>query len=99
MAKVMRALIAALHDSCGLERTSLFIRDVILTQIAEIDINDLWTIDDPVESLKTICRNEGVEEPEARIIGEAGVNTILALYRVGLFVNRKLIGQGMFLTR
>lgn len=90
----MKALIFALHESSGLERTSVFIRDFILTQIAELDINDLWNIENPIETLNTICRNEDVDLPEPRIVGDSGVNTILALYRVGLYINKKLIGLG-----
>ncbi len=92
----MKALISALHDSSGLERTSLFIRDFIVTQLAEQDVNDFWEIENPIEVLDTICSNEGVSKPEPRLVGHSGVNTILALYRVGYFVDQKLIGLGWF---
>lgn len=94
LASAFKALVSALKDSSGLERASLFIRDFVITQLAQTDINDFWTIENPIEALDTICKNEGLSKPEPRLVGEAGRNTILALFRVGIYVDKKLIGLG-----
>ena len=92
----MKALVAVVNESSGLERASLFIRDFIITQLAETDINDFWHIEDPIGMVHRICRNEGCSEPAPRLVGEAGVTTVLALYRVGLYVDKRLIGLGKY---
>lgn len=94
LTSVFKALVTALLEGSGPDRASLFIRDFVLVQLAEQNINDLWKIEDPVSTLNTICRNEGLNEPEPRLVGEAGRNTILSLYRVGLYVDKQLIGLG-----
>lgn len=94
MATVLKALLYALSQSAGIDRTALFVRDIIVTQIAEQNINELWSIEYPITVLNRICRNEGLPDAEPRLIGEAGVNTILACYRVGLYVNKQMIGLG-----
>lgn len=87
-------MIYALHEGSGGERCSLFIRDFVVTQLAQQNINDLWTIEDPISVLHKICHNEGLNEPEPRLVGEAGRNTILSCYRVGLYADKQLIGLG-----
>lgn len=94
MSRILKAVTFALSRSSGLDRAALFIRDFIITQLAENDVNNFWPIEDPVAVLNQICRNEGCSQPEARIIGHSGVSTILALYRVGLFIDKQLIGVG-----
>ncbi|XP_065204952.1 large ribosomal subunit protein mL44 [Planococcus citri] len=92
LSRVFKALISALHDTSGAERSSLFIRDFVVAQLAQTHINDLWTIEDPISALNKICQNEGISKPEPRLVGETGRNTLLACYRVGLYVDKQLIG-------
>lgn len=94
LSRILKAVTSALNQSSGLDRAALFIRDFIITQLAENDVNNFWPIEDPIAVLNQICRNEGCSQPEARIIGHSGISTILALYRVGLYVDKQLIGVG-----
>lgn len=93
-ASVLKALVAALEEGSGPDRASLFVRDFIISQLAQNDINNLWAIEDPISALKKICNNEGLSEPEPRLVGEAGRNTILSCYRIGLYIDKQLIGLG-----
>lgn len=95
LARVMKALISALNESSGLERTSLFIRDFLIIQLAETDVNDFWCVENPINTLYRICVNENCGKPEPRLVGEAGTTTVLASYRVGLYLNKQLIGLGI----
>ncbi|XP_075224653.1 mitochondrial ribosomal protein L44 [Lycorma delicatula] len=94
LAKVFKAVIASLAESSGLDRANLFVRDFIMTQLIGKNINDLWEIDDPLKLLSDILERDGRKSFEPRLIGEAGRNTILAAYQVGLYVDKKLIGIG-----
>lgn len=62
--------------------------------LAQTNVNDFWDIENPVEVLRTICRNEGSNEPEPRLVGQCAVNTLLPLYRVAFYVDKKMIGLG-----
>lgn len=81
-------------NSSGHERAFEFIRDFICTQLNQKDINDLWTIERPIELLQDICKDLKFGEPEPRLIGDAGKNTILAAYHVGIYCDKKLLGTG-----
>jgi len=95
LANTFKAIVYALVESSGLDRATLFIRDFVITQIAEQNVNDLWSIENPIGVLYQILKNEGIKEtPEPRIIGEAAMNTLLACYRVGLYLNKQMIGLG-----
>lgn len=84
----------AINASAGIERTFEFVRDFVCTQLNQKDINDLWSPDQPLEQLHELCMEKKLGEPEPRLIGEAGKNTILATYHVGIYCNRELLGTG-----
>lgn len=94
MAKSLLAVIGALEQSSGLERSFLFVRDFICTQLNQKDLLELWNIEQPEELLARICRERNLAAPEPRLLGDCGKNTVLAAYHVGLYTNKKMIGQG-----
>lgn len=56
-------------------------------------MNEYFTIEDPWSMLNDIIKKEG-GTLEPRLIGEAGRNTLLACYRVGLYVDKKMVSSG-----
>ncbi|XP_055904201.1 39S ribosomal protein L44, mitochondrial [Eupeodes corollae] len=94
MARSLLAVIGSLQESSGSEKAFSFIRDFICTQLNQKDLSELWVIEDPVEYLKSICKDLKLAEPEPRLIGEAGKNTVLAAYQVAIYSNKVQIGQG-----
>lgn len=88
------AIVGAVHESCGEARACEFIRDIVLPQLNQKDINEYWAIDNPMKLLEEICREKKLGEPEPRILGEAGINTVLASYHIGIYCNKHLIGAG-----
>lgn len=72
----------------------LFIRDFVCTQLSQKDISDIWDIERPILLLKEVCAHRRLSEPEPRLIGSAGTNTILPSYHVGVFCEHKLLGDG-----
>lgn len=94
LVKSLKAVIGALFESSGEARAFEFIRDFIITQLNQVDINEFWTIEDPVELMKEICKDKKLGEPEPRLISEIGRNTLLAAYQVGFYCNKQMIGAG-----
>lgn len=90
----LKAIIGALAESSGDERAGVFIKDFICTQLNQKDINDIWEIERPLERLEELCDSQKLGKPEPRLISEAGKNTILAAYHVGIYLNKIQIGNG-----
>lgn len=94
LAKTLKAVIGALFESSGEARAFEFIRDFVVTQLNQVDINTFWTIENPVELLKEICKDKKLGEPEPRLICDVGKNTLLAAYQIGFYCNKRMIGSG-----
>lgn len=94
LASSLKAVIGALFESSGDARTYEFIRDFIITQLNQKDVNEYWQIDSPLELLKEICKDKKLATPEPRLISDLGKNTLLAAYQIGFYSNKQLIGSG-----
>lgn len=94
MAESLKAVIAALEASSGIERAYFFVRDFICTQLNQKDILDIWNIENPEDLLKQQCMSKKLPIPEPRLLGDCGKNTVLAAYHVGLYCDKKMIGKG-----
>lgn len=98
MANVLKSITAALVESSGNERAAIFVRDFILTQIADKDLHQFWEPAEPIQLLSDILGRDNIQSPEPRLIGCSGKNTLLACFRVGLYTphNKQMVGLGMF---
>uniref|UniRef100_A0A1B6DW47 Large ribosomal subunit protein mL44 n=1 Tax=Clastoptera arizonana TaxID=38151 RepID=A0A1B6DW47_9HEMI len=94
LSNVLKAIVFALQQSSGEERANNFIRDFIITYLSGKDINELWTLSNPFLVLSNIYNRDGKAPIEPRIIAQAGRNTILAAFQIGIYSNKKLIGVG-----
>lgn len=88
------AVIGALRESRGAERTGLFLRDFLGTQLIGEDLFDLWTVVNPMGLLVEELTKRNLPLPEPRLIRSAGASTVLPLYFVGLYSDKKLLAQG-----
>ncbi|XP_025410157.1 39S ribosomal protein L44, mitochondrial [Sipha flava] len=97
MANVLKSIIAALIESSGENRAAIFVRDFILTQIADKDLLQFWDLQHPIKLLSDILARDNIQSPEPRLVGCSGKNTILACFRVGLYTphNKQIIGLGV----
>ncbi|XP_013184046.2 large ribosomal subunit protein mL44 [Amyelois transitella] len=93
LSNAFKAIVGALLKSSGEERAAHFVRDFVITQLQGKDVNEYWHIEDPWSMLCDILAKDGAT-PEPRLIGEAGKGTLLACYRVGLYVDKKIISSG-----
>ncbi|XP_059608863.1 large ribosomal subunit protein mL44 [Phlebotomus argentipes] len=94
LADTLKAIVAALEESSGIERANAFVRDFIFTQLNQKDIDEMWKVPDPLQYLTEYCSRNNLGEVEPRLIGECGKNSILAAYHVGIYCNRQLLGTG-----
>ncbi|XP_053565818.1 39S ribosomal protein L44, mitochondrial [Bombina bombina] len=92
--KTFYAVIGALLESSDPERTSLFIRDFLITQLIGKDLFDIWTVADPMSLLVEELSKRDVSLPEPRLTRQSGASTVLPLYFVGLYCDKKLIAEG-----
>ncbi|XP_030556176.1 39S ribosomal protein L44, mitochondrial [Drosophila novamexicana] len=94
LAQTLQAIIGALADSSGVERAFLFVRDFICTQLNQKDLLEIWTPEQPLQLLSEVCTQRQLGEPEPRLLGDCGKNTVLAAIQVGIYANRQLLGKG-----
>lgn len=61
-----------------------------------MDINEIWPAEEPYKILEEVCAQRNITTLEPRLIGEAGRNTILSTYHVGIYdgQSKKLLGSG-----
>ncbi|XP_034112891.1 39S ribosomal protein L44, mitochondrial [Drosophila albomicans] len=94
LANTLNAVIGALADSSGVERAFLFVRDFICTQLNQKDLLDIWTPEQPLQLLGEVCAQRKLGDPEPRLLGDCGKNTVLSAFHVGIYSNRQLLGKG-----
>lgn len=101
LANVLKSIIAALVESSGNDRAAIFVRDFIITQIADKDLHTIWEPEEPIKLFSEILARDGIQAPEPRLIGCSGKNTILACFRVGLYTShdKQMVGLGEFLIK
>lgn len=99
LAQTFLAVIGALEESQtdgNLERPYNFVRDFICTQLNQVDINEVWKIENPFDVLKQVCAKKNIKNIEPRIIGDLSKQDILACCRIGIYDSdtKKLLGTG-----
>ncbi|KAM3932409.1 large ribosomal subunit protein mL44 [Leptodactylus fuscus] len=92
--KTFFAVIGALLESSGSERTGRFLQDFVITQMIGKDLFDFWTVTDPMSLLVEQLSHRNVPLPEPRITRQSGATTVLPVYFVGLYCDKKLIAEG-----
>ncbi|XP_038053823.1 39S ribosomal protein L44, mitochondrial-like isoform X2 [Patiria miniata] len=90
----LQAIVGAIVQDTGAQKAGLFVRDFILSHLVDKDINELWPITNPMGLLVEILEREGRALPEARLLRQVGTSTIMPLYMVGVYSDKKLLGWG-----
>ncbi|NWI71673.1 RM44 protein, partial [Todus mexicanus] len=88
------AVIGALLASSGPERTGIFVRDFFIPELIGKDLFEIWEVVNPMGLLVEELARRKVSAPEPRITRQLGVRTVLPLYFVGLYCDKKLIAEG-----
>ncbi|XP_044523527.1 39S ribosomal protein L44, mitochondrial [Gracilinanus agilis] len=88
------AVIGALLQSSGPQKTSVFIRDFLITQMTGKELFEMWNVVNPMGLLVDELTKRNISAPEPRITRQSGSSTVLPLYFVGLYCEKKLIAEG-----
>ncbi|XP_060098207.1 large ribosomal subunit protein mL44 [Heteronotia binoei] len=88
------AVIGALLQSSGPQRTELFIRDFLIPQLIGKDLFELWNVVNPMGLLMEELTKRNMSAPEPRLTRQSGASTALPLYFVGLYCDKKLLAEG-----
>ncbi len=76
-------------------RAHLFVNDFLLTQLIDKDIDEIWSVKNPmgllVEELKK--RSGSQAKPVARLIWSNGMNNPTGAFIVGIYLNEKMLGK------
>ncbi|KAM5228819.1 large ribosomal subunit protein mL44 [Ctenodactylus gundi] len=88
------AVVGALLQSSGPERTALFIRDFLITQMTGKELFEMWKIVNPMGLLAEELKKRNISFPESRLTRQSGSTTAVPLYFVGLYCDKKLIAEG-----
>nr|XP_033814538.1 39S ribosomal protein L44, mitochondrial [Geotrypetes seraphini]XP_033814539.1 39S ribosomal protein L44, mitochondrial [Geotrypetes seraphini] len=88
------AVLGALLQSKGPQRTEIFIRDFLITQLIGKDLFDVWTVVNPMGLLVDELAKRNISAPEPRLTRQSGVSTVMPLYFVGLYCDKKLLAEG-----
>nr|CAG4645826.1 EOG090X0DYO [Lynceus sp. MCZ IZ 141354] len=88
--KSLKSVIAALNQSSGEDRARGFIYDFIATHLYEANLSEIWNPANPMNILQEIFKGK---ELEARLMRQNGVNSILAVYQVGIYCDKQFIGS------
>ena len=75
----------------------MLINDFLLTQLIDVDINEIWEIKNPMGLLIDECKRElkSSSKPESRLIWSNGMNNPTGVFVVGIYLDKKrLIGKG-----
>ncbi|XP_013379725.1 39S ribosomal protein L44, mitochondrial [Lingula anatina] len=93
LSKTFQAVVGALAHDQGMERAELFVQDFVLTQLIGKDINEMWSIVNPMGVLVNILQKQERGGPEPRLLFQSGQKSILSVYVVGIYSDKELIGQ------
>uniref|UniRef100_A0A8D0BPN4 Large ribosomal subunit protein mL44 n=1 Tax=Salvator merianae TaxID=96440 RepID=A0A8D0BPN4_SALMN len=88
------AVIGALLQSSGSQRTELFVRDFFLPQLIGKELFEVWNVTNPMGLLVEELTKRNMSAPEPRLTRQSGARTALPLHFVGLYCDKKLLAEG-----
>ncbi|KAJ7995178.1 hypothetical protein DPEC_G00241860 [Dallia pectoralis] len=92
------AVIGALHESSGPEKAGLFLRDFLVTQMIGKDLFEVWSVVNPMGLLVDEMSKRNMALPEPRLTRSSGAATVLPVYFVGLYSDKKLLADAPGVT-
>lgn len=94
LANTFFALVATLAESVDTNHAANFVRDFLIVILAEKDLTEIWNPSEPVKILNDVLHKQNRASAEPRLIGQAGQNTLLAVYNVAMYSDKKFLGSG-----
>ncbi|KRZ80840.1 Uncharacterized protein T10_3986 [Trichinella papuae] len=93
MSNSLRAIVGAILFDGNKAEAGYFVQDFVLTQLINVDINELWYFKEPLKILTALLEKNNRGTPEPRILRSSGEFTVTPVYVVGIYSDKKLIGE------
>ncbi|KRZ11990.1 Uncharacterized protein T11_12575 [Trichinella zimbabwensis] len=94
MSNSLRAIVGAILFDGNKAEAGYFVQDFVLTQLINVDINELWYFKEPLKILTAVMEKNNRGTPEPRILRSSGEFTVTPVYVVGIYSDKKLIAAG-----
>ncbi|KAG5356274.1 54S ribosomal protein L3 [Yarrowia sp. B02] len=91
-ARFVQALVAAIHAHVSRDAALKFIDSFILSRA--VDVEALFSFNQPHKEIVRVCAREGLERPEARLMAETGRLSKAPVFVVGVFSGKHKLGEG-----
>ncbi|KYO33872.1 39S ribosomal protein L44, mitochondrial precursor [Alligator mississippiensis] len=88
------AVIGALLGSSGPQKTGIFVQDFLIPQLIGKDLFEIWKSINPMGLLVEELAKKNISAPEPRLTRKSGASTVLPVYFVGLYCDKKMIAEG-----
>ena len=90
----LAAVVAAVYCDQGPCAARRFVHNFILPQLSQNEINDVVRLENPKEVLEFMLKQQNRGPPESRLLKESGRLTHFPTFVVGIFSDKKIIGEG-----
>ncbi|KRZ98189.1 Uncharacterized protein T08_1756 [Trichinella sp. T8] len=93
MSGSLRSIVGAILFDENEAEAGYFVQDFVLTQLINVDINELWYFKEPLKILTALLEKNNRGIPEPRILRSSGEFTVTPVYVVGIYCDKKLLGE------
>lgn len=90
--RFVQALVAGIHAHVSRDEALKFIDNFVLSRA--IDVEALFSFNQPHKEIVRVCAREGLERPEARLMAETGRLSKAPVFVVGVFSGKHKLGEG-----
>ncbi|KRX49226.1 Uncharacterized protein T05_5669 [Trichinella murrelli] len=94
MSSSLRSIVGAILFDENEAEAGYFVQDFVLTQLINVDINELWYFKEPLKILTALLEKNNRGIPEPRILRSSGEFTVTPVYVVGIYCDKKLLAAG-----
>ncbi|XP_011871457.1 PREDICTED: 39S ribosomal protein L44, mitochondrial [Vollenhovia emeryi] len=94
LADTFLALVAVLAESVDANHAAKFVRDFLISILAEKVLTEVWNSGQPVQVLNGLLQAENKSPVEPRLIGQTGQNTLCVTYHVAMYSDKQFLGSG-----
>ena len=95
LSDALTAVVGAIYFDQGALAARKFVRNFILPQLSQNEINDVVRLENPKELLEFMLKHQNRGPPEARLLKESGRLTHFPTFVVGIFSDKKIVGEGV----
>ena len=91
----LTAVVGAIYFDQGAHAARKFVHNFILPQLSQNEINNVVRLENPKELLEFMLKQQKWGPPESRLLKESGRLTHFPTFVIGIFSNKKIIGEGI----